>query len=62
MPGYGAQGGDPAAVAAATDAEGGGVLVSASRSLTLPWSGPAPADWRERIAAALAAMKADLAG
>jgi orotidine-5'-phosphate decarboxylase len=60
LPGYGAQGGDPAALEAAKDAEGGGVLVSASRSLTLPWEGQAPSDWRERVASALEAMRTDL--
>lgn len=60
LPGYGAQGGDPAVLAAARDARGAGVLVSASRSLTLPWEGSAPPDWRARISAALEAMRADL--
>ena len=60
LPGYGAQGGDPAVLEAARDARGGGVLVSASRSLTLPWEGAAPADWRGRISSALDAMRADL--
>lgn len=62
MPGYGAQGGDPSVLAAARASCGaGGVLVSASRSLTLPWKGAAPPDWRERILAALQAMQRDLA-
>jgi len=61
MPGYGAQGGDPAVLRAALDSRGGGVLVSASRSLTTPWEGAAPWDWRERVLAALEAMRADLA-
>ena len=61
LPGYGAQGGDPATLAAALDERGGGVLVSASRSLTLPWEGPAPGDWRDRVTSALDAMQADLA-
>lgn len=66
LPGYGAQGGDPRALAAARDARGGGVLVSASRSLTLPWEGVAPSaegeepGWEARTRAALSAMKADL--
>lgn len=62
MPGYGAQGGDPAALEAARTADGGGVLVSASRSLTLPWKGAAPRDWREQVLAALAAMQGELRG
>lgn len=61
MPGYGAQGGSLASYAAALDARGGGVLVSASRSLTAPWSGAAPVDWTERVLAALDATRADLA-
>ncbi len=61
MPGYGAQGGDPAVLQAALDARGGGVLISASRSLTLPWSGEAPGDWQERVIEALRAMRVDLA-
>ena len=61
LPGYGAQGGDPRVLAAARDARGSGVLVSASRSLTLPWEGPAPEDWRDLVLAALDAMRADLA-
>lgn len=60
MPGYGAQGGKPEALAAALDSRGGGVLVSASRSLTHPWKGPAPADWPARVDAALVAMREDL--
>jgi len=62
MPGYGAQGGDPAVLEAARTDAGPGALVNASRSLTLPWEGPAPADWRDRILAALETMRKDLAG
>ena len=58
---YGAQGGDPAALEAALDERGGGVIVSASRSLTHPWKGAAPDDWRDRVEAALVAMREDLA-
>ncbi|MCA8923555.1 MAG: orotidine-5'-phosphate decarboxylase [Planctomycetes bacterium] len=60
MPGYGAQGGSLAAYRAACGSAPGGALVSASRSLTLPWRGPAPADWRAQIEAALEAMNLDL--
>lgn len=60
MPGWGAQGGGVDAYRAALDARGGGVLVSASRSLTLPWKGAAPADWQERVLAALEATRAGL--
>jgi orotidine-5'-phosphate decarboxylase len=62
MPGWGAQGGGVDAYRAALDRRGGGVVLNASRSLTLPWKGPAPADWRERVLAALAAMQAALRG
>ncbi|RMG16049.1 MAG: orotidine-5'-phosphate decarboxylase [Planctomycetota bacterium] len=60
LPGYGAQGGDPRTLEAARDERGGGVLVSASRSLTLPWQGAAPTDWPDRIERALLAMRNDL--
>lgn len=60
LPGYGAQGGDPAALRAALDERGGGVLVSASRSLTFPWGDRrGPADWNFRglVEGALDEMK-----
>lgn len=60
MPGYGAQGGKPEVMKAALDERGGGVLINASRSLTMPWEGPAPRDWRKRVEAALDVMKKDL--
>lgn len=60
MPGYGAQGGDPAVYKAALDKRGGGVLINASRSLTLPWEGAMPKDWKKRIEKALEDMKKDL--
>jgi orotidine-5'-phosphate decarboxylase len=60
MPGYGAQGGDPDAYRVALDSDGGGVLVSASRSLTLPWKGQAPDDWKQRVQGALAEMRGQL--
>jgi len=68
MPGYGAQGGDPECFKAALDAQGGGVLVSASRSLTLPWtvstnpisSGETPVEWEKRIGIECKLMKAEL--
>ena len=70
MPGYGAQGGDPAVLAAARDSRGGGVLVNASRSLTLPWSlgakdissGEMPTDWEKRIEIECKLMKKELEG
>lgn len=61
MPGYGAQGGSVEAYRAALDERGGGVLLSASRSLTLPWSGPGPEDWAARVLAALTETRVDLA-
>lgn len=60
MPGYGAQGGDPAVYKAALDKRGSGVLVNASRSLTLPWDGPKPRDWKARVEVALHNMKKNL--
>ncbi|MCO5168789.1 MAG: orotidine-5'-phosphate decarboxylase [Planctomycetes bacterium] len=60
MPGWGAQGGGVEAYRAALDARGGGALVSASRSLTLPWEGAAPADWQGRVVDALARMRTAL--
>lgn len=60
MPGYGAQGGDPAVYKAALDSRGSGVLVSASRSLTTPWEGRKPRDWKARVEKALKDMKKDL--
>lgn len=63
MPGYGVQGGDPACLSAAYDSRGGGVLVSASRSLTLPWGHnipETPDEVTQQIMAAHEAMKADL--
>jgi orotidine-5'-phosphate decarboxylase len=61
MPGYGAQGGSPEVYKAALDRRGGGVLVSASRSLTLPWRGEAPARWKKRIEIELKVMQRELA-
>jgi len=60
MPGYGAQGGNPEVYKAALDKRGGGVIVSASRSLTLPWQGPAPREWKKRIEIELKVMKEEL--
>jgi orotidine-5'-phosphate decarboxylase len=60
MPGYGAQGGDPAVYKAALDKRGSGVLINASRSLTLPWEGKKPRDWKARVEKALVDMKKDL--
>lgn len=63
MPGYGAQGGDSSAYVRARDARGGGVLVNASRSLTLPWGkDPAPKLWQRRIEIEFEIMQRDLKG
>lgn len=62
MPGYGAQGGNTETLEVALDHRRGGVLVSASRSLTLPWTGQAPGNWRELIVNALDHMQEDLGG
>jgi len=62
MPGYGAQGGSLEGYEAALDSRGGGVLVSASRSLTHPWGKcHGPSSWQEDIEAALIAMQQDIA-
>jgi orotidine-5'-phosphate decarboxylase len=61
LPGYGAQGAGAADVRDAFDAEGGGALVAASRSLNYPWgAAPAPTEWRAAIRDAARAMRADL--
>ena len=61
MPGYGAQGGDAGAYVRALDARGGGVLVNASRSLTLPWGKKeGPPEWKKRIGIECKIMKAEL--
>jgi orotidine-5'-phosphate decarboxylase len=60
MPGYGAQGGSPEVYKAALDKRGSGVLINASRSLTLPWLGAKPRDWKSRVEQALKDMKKDL--
>lgn len=63
LPGYGAQGAGAADVVTAFDENGVGALVSASRSLTFPWTGEgsAPVDWERRIVQAIDAMNDELA-
>jgi orotidine-5'-phosphate decarboxylase len=65
VPGYGAQGGSAAGVAAAFDADGLGAVVSSSRALTFAYQRPAFArfarDWQRAIQEALAEMIEDLA-
>ena len=53
LPGYGAQGGGADGVRAALDSTGGGVLVTASRSIIRAWeSDEASGSWTESVAAA----------
>jgi orotidine-5'-phosphate decarboxylase len=66
VPGYGAQGGTAASVAAAFDAEGLGAIVNNSRGLTFAYKQPALKqrfgdDWQAAIDSALSEMIADLA-
>jgi orotidine-5'-phosphate decarboxylase len=62
MPGWGAQGGNIESYRAAIDARGGGVIVNASRSLTLPWKGMAPDDWDVKIMQAIEKMHSEIVG
>jgi orotidine-5'-phosphate decarboxylase len=57
MPGLGAQGGDPASIAVALDARGGGVLPSASRSILFAGAGEG---FESAAAAAALALKQQL--
>lgn len=53
LPGYGAQGGGPKGVQAAMDADGGGVLVTASRSIIHAWYGSDDdRDWTRAVTTA----------
>ncbi len=66
VPGYGAQGGTAADVAAAFDAQGLGAIVNSSRALTFAYKRPELRaqfgdDWQGAIGAAVQAMIADLA-
>jgi orotidine-5'-phosphate decarboxylase len=66
VPGYGAQGGTAAPVAAAFDAQGLGAIVNNSRGLTFAYKQPAlrarfGADWQRALEQALSDMIADLA-
>ena len=61
VPGYGAQGGDAAALAGLGDERGLGFIVNASRSIIYAWQ-ETGADYRLAAAAAAAAMTAELAG
>jgi orotidine-5'-phosphate decarboxylase len=68
VPGYGAQGGGAADVAAAFDAQGRGAVVNSSRGIIFAWRRPpydtdyGEARWQEAVAAAAKAMVEDLRG
>jgi orotidine-5'-phosphate decarboxylase len=61
VPGYGAQGGDAAALAGLGDERGLGFIVNASRSIIYAWQ-ETGAEYQLAAAAAAAAMMAELAG
>ncbi len=63
VPGYGAQGGGAADVAAAFDAQGQGAIVNSSRGIIFAYQAGDPdgeGDWQAAVEAAAAQMKADL--
>ncbi|MDE0890465.1 MAG: orotidine-5'-phosphate decarboxylase [Phycisphaerales bacterium] len=61
LPGYGAQGGGIDGVRAALDRRGGGVLVTASRSIIHAFVGQ-PGDWRQCVKNAAAAFAQEIGG
>jgi orotidine-5'-phosphate decarboxylase len=61
VPGYGAQGGDAAALAGLGDERGLGFIVNASRSIIYAWQDTG-SDYRLAAAAAVTAMRAEMAG
>ena len=61
VPGYGAQGGDAAALAGLGDERGLGFIVNASRSIIYAWQDTG-AEYQLAAAEAVAVMKAELAG
>ncbi len=62
LPGYGAQGGGADGVRAALDASGGGVLVTASRSIIRAWeSDHAAGSWQDSVASAADRFVEDIA-
>ena len=62
LPGYGAQGGGPEGVQAAMDVEGGGVLVTASRSIIQAWYGSGDdRNWTGTVATAAEDFVSDIA-
>lgn len=61
VPGYGAQGGKAADIAAAYDKNGGGVIVNSSRGLMCAWMGKGDGrDFADRTRAAVSAMRGEL--
>ena len=60
LPGYGAQGGGSAGVVAALDRDGGGVLVTASRSIIRAWE-QADGPWTESVSNAARRFADDIA-
>jgi len=66
VPGFGAQGAGVADVAGAFDADGGGAVVNASRSVIFAWERPpysdsyGPEHWHEAVAQAAADMRAQI--
>ncbi len=63
VPGYGAQGATADDVVRGADAEGLGIVVNASRSVTFPWgaSPPASGEWKSEIRSAAVKARDDLA-
>ena len=61
LPGYGAQGGGAEGVQAATDASGGGVLVTASRSIIYPDEAP-ELSWTDAIQVAAEGFALEVRG
>lgn len=61
VPGYGAQGAGAEDVRACFNADGGGAIVTASRSITYAFDDPAVKDWKSPIQAAVTAMKHEIA-
>jgi orotidine-5'-phosphate decarboxylase len=62
VPGYGAQGGTARDVVRGCDARGLGILVNASRSVTIPWGRreDCPAYWQEAVVEAARTMRREI--
>ena len=61
LPGYGAQGGGAEGVQAARNADGGGVLVTASRSVIYPEGSP-DVSWKDSVQEAAEHFSLDVRG